>query len=42
MVIDGAHNNESIDALVDTIRHYYEEIKLIFYFLQLKESQFIV
>ena len=42
MVIDGAHNNESIDALVDTIRHYYGRDKLIFYFLQLKESQFIV
>ena len=42
MVIDGAHNNESIDALVDTQDIIMEEIKLIFYFLQLKESQFIV
>ena len=28
MIIDGAHNNESIDALVDTIKNYYHKDKV--------------
>ena len=32
MVIDGAHNNESVEALIDTIKHYYgrEKIDILF------------
>ena len=36
MVIDGAHNNESIDALVDTIRHYYGRDKIDILFSAIK------
>ena len=28
MVIDGAHNNESVEALIDTIKHYYGRDKI--------------
>ena len=42
MVVDGAHNNESVDALVDTIRHYYGRDKIDILFSAIKESQFIV
>lgn len=36
MVVDGAHNNESVDALVDTIRHYYERDKIDILFSAIK------
>ena len=36
MVVDGAHNNESIDALVDTIRHYYGRDKIDILFSAIK------
>ena len=32
MIIDGAHNNESVDALIDTIKQYYgrDQIDILF------------
>lgn len=42
MVIDGAHNNESVEALIDTIKHYYGRDKIDVLFLQLKGSLSIV
>ena len=31
IIIDGAHNNESIEALIDTIKNYYDNEKWTFF-----------
>lgn len=36
MVIDGAHNNESVEALIDTIKHYYGRDKIDVLFSAIK------
>ena len=41
MVIDGAHNNESVEALIDTIKHYYGRDKIDVLSQQLKANQLI-
>lgn len=33
IIIDGAHNNESIEALIDTIKNYYDNEKMDVLFL---------
>lgn len=36
MIIDGAHNNESIEALIDTIKNYYDNKKMDILFSAIK------
>lgn len=36
MIIDGAHNNESIEALIDTIKNYYDNEKMDILFSAIK------
>lgn len=36
MIIDGAHNNESVEALIDTIKHYYGRDKIDVLFSAIK------
>lgn len=36
IIIDGAHNNESIEALIDTIKNYYDNEKMDVLFSAIK------
>ena len=36
MIIDGAHNNESIEALIETVKTYYNKEKMDILFSAIK------
>lgn len=42
IIIDGAHNKESVDALVDTIEKYYDVPKVDVLFAAIEGSRFII
>ena len=41
MIIDGAHNNESVDALIDTIKQYYGRDQIDILFSAIKGNLFV-